>query len=42
MANIDQVRRPPSVAEANHLKISMDDITEQMDGFVAPNDAHIE
>ena len=42
MANIDQVQRPPSVAEANHLKISMDDITEQMDGFVAPNDAHIE
>jgi predicted protein tyrosine phosphatase len=41
MANIDQVQRPPSVAEANHLKISMDDITEQMDGFVAPNDAHI-
>jgi predicted protein tyrosine phosphatase len=42
MANIDQVQRPPSVAEVNHLKISMDDITEQMDGFVAPNDAHIE
>jgi predicted protein tyrosine phosphatase len=42
MAKIDQVQRPPSVAEANHLKISMDDVTEQMDGFVAPNDAHIE
>jgi predicted protein tyrosine phosphatase len=42
MANIDQVQRPPSIAEANHLKISMDDITEQMDGFVAPNDTHIE
>jgi predicted protein tyrosine phosphatase len=42
MANIDQVQRPPSIAEANHLRISMDDITEQMDGFVAPNDAHIE
>jgi predicted protein tyrosine phosphatase len=42
MANVDQVQRPPSVSEANHLKISMDDITEQMDGFVAPNVSHIE
>jgi predicted protein tyrosine phosphatase len=42
MANVDQVQRPLSVAEVNHLRVSMDDITEQMDGFVAPNDAHIE
>lgn len=42
MANVDQVQRPPSVLPANHLKVSMDDITEVMDGFVAPNEAHIE
>ena len=42
MANVDQVQRPASVLEANHLKVSMDDITEQMDGFVAPADHHIE
>src|SRR6266403_792415 len=42
MANVDQVQRPASVLEANHLKVSMDDITEQMDGFVAPCDAHSE
>ncbi|HXL13817.1 MAG TPA: protein tyrosine phosphatase [Bradyrhizobium sp.] len=42
MANVDQVQRPASVLEVNHLKVSMDDITEQMDGFVAPCDAHIE
>ena len=42
MANVDQVQRPESVLPANHLKISMDDITEQMDGFVAPSDSHIE
>ncbi|QPF83366.1 dual specificity protein phosphatase family protein [Bradyrhizobium genosp. L] len=42
MANVDQVQRPPSVLSANHLKVSMDDITEVMDGFVAPNEAHIE
>ena len=42
MANVDQVQRPASVLEANHLKVSMDDITEQMDGFTAPADHHIE
>src|SRR3979411_277734 len=42
MANVDQVQRPESVLPANHLKVSMDDITEQMDGFVAPSDQHIE
>ncbi len=41
MANVDQVQRPESVLPANHLKVSMDDITEEMDGFVAPSDAHI-
>jgi predicted protein tyrosine phosphatase len=42
MANVDQVQRPASVLEANHLRVSMDDITEQIDGFLAPSDAHIE
>src|SRR3954447_26736399 len=42
MANVDQVQRPDSVLPANHLKVQMDDITEQIDGFVAPCDLHIE
>src|SRR5437868_7239199 len=42
MANVDQVQRPVSVLAANHLKVSMDDITESIDGFVAPSDQHIE
>ena len=42
MANVDQVARPASVLPANHLKVAMDDITEQMDGFVAPSETHIE
>ena len=42
MANVAQVQRPQSVLEANHLRVQMDDITEVMDGFVAPNEAHIE
>jgi predicted protein tyrosine phosphatase len=41
MGNVDQVRRPESVRPANHLKVAMDDITEPMDGFVAPSDAHV-
>jgi len=42
MANVDQVQRPQSVLPANHLRVQMDDITEQMEGFVAPCDSHIE
>ena len=42
MANVEQVARPVSVLPANHLKVSMDDITEEIDGFVAPSEAHID
>jgi predicted protein tyrosine phosphatase len=41
MANVEQVVRPVSVLPANHLKVSMDDITEELDGFVAPSEMHI-
>ena len=41
MGNVDQVQRPESVKPANHLKVAMDDITEPMDGYVAPSEAHI-
>lgn len=41
MANVGQVQRPATVLEANHLRIEMDDITEVMDGFNAPNLDHI-
>jgi predicted protein tyrosine phosphatase len=42
MAKVEQVRRPESVLEANHLKVQVDDITEPMDGFVAPTDLHVD
>jgi predicted protein tyrosine phosphatase len=42
MANVEQVQRPASVLEANHLRVSMDDITEHMDGYVAPSQDHVE
>ena len=42
MAKVDQVQRPASVLEINHLACQVDDITEHMDGFVAPCETHIE
>jgi predicted protein tyrosine phosphatase len=42
MANVAQVPRPASVLPANHLKVQVDDITEQIEGFVAPSETHIE
>jgi predicted protein tyrosine phosphatase len=41
MANVAQVQRPESVLAANHLKVQMDDITEQLEGFVAPTETHV-
>ncbi|MET0443096.1 MAG: protein tyrosine phosphatase [Pseudorhodoplanes sp.] len=41
MANVAQVVRPETVTDANHLRVQVDDITEVMDGFVAPNEGHI-
>ena len=42
MAKVDQVQRPETVLEANHLKVQVDDIVEAMDGFVAPTDLHVD
>ena len=42
MANVAQVQRPESVLAANHHKVQMDDITEQLEGFVAPTETHVE
>jgi predicted protein tyrosine phosphatase len=42
MKDVSMVRRPPQVAECNHLLLDMDDITTEMDGYVPPNEAHVE
>lgn len=42
MGKVDQVQRPESILEANHLKVAFDDITEPMDGFVLPSEEHVE
>jgi predicted protein tyrosine phosphatase len=42
MADVAQVRRPPSIREHHHLVISMDDITQEAEGFTAPALDHVE
>ena len=42
MGNADQVERPASVLPANHLKVAVDDIVEEIEGFVAPSQVHVE
>lgn len=42
MKDIAQVKRPPSVMEANHLLLDMDDITMPIDGYVHPCEEHVE
>ena len=41
MGRVEQVVRPPSIARDDHCLISVDDITEEIDGFVAPAAAHM-
>jgi predicted protein tyrosine phosphatase len=41
LKDVHLVRRPDSIAVTNHLILSMDDITEPLDGYVAPADQHI-
>ncbi|CAM5443715.1 Tyrosine specific protein phosphatases domain-containing protein OS=Afipia felis OX=1035 GN=NCTC12722_02964 PE=4 SV=1 [Afipia felis] len=42
MGKVERAVTPPSVLDANHLRVSMDDITEAADGFQAPAAAHID
>jgi predicted protein tyrosine phosphatase len=41
MANVHHVVRPETILPENHLKVSVDDITEEMEGFVAPCADHV-
>src|SRR5579883_3278648 len=41
MGKVDQVQRPVSIRPENHLKVSVDDITAPMDGFVMPSEEHV-
>lgn len=42
MKDVAMVQRPRSVAAGDHLLLDMDDITMEIDGYVAPREAHVE
>jgi predicted protein tyrosine phosphatase len=42
LRNTDQVVRPSTVMSENHLVLSMDDIVAPMEGYEAPEEAHVE
>ena len=39
--DISLVHRPASITPENHLLLDMDDITDPIDGYVAPHEAHV-
>jgi len=41
LKDVDLVRRPDTIAPANHLVLGMDDIIEPLTGYVAPADDHV-
>jgi predicted protein tyrosine phosphatase len=41
LKDVDLVRRPDTIAPANHLILGMDDITEPLNGYIAPADDHV-
>lgn len=42
MGKVEKAQTPASILAANHLRVSMDDITEAADGFKVPAATHIE
>lgn len=40
--DVSLVRRPGSITAENHLLLDMDDIVAEMDGYVPPNQTHVE
>jgi len=41
LKDIDLVRRPDVIIPDNHLILGMDDISEPLDGYIAPADEHL-
>src|SRR3954469_25061365 len=41
LKDTDLVQRPECILQDNHLILGMDDITEQLDGYVVPCDEHV-
>jgi predicted protein tyrosine phosphatase len=41
MRDVELVRRPPTIADAHHLLLRLDDISEPLDGYTVPAEEHI-
>ena len=41
MRDVELVRRPPTIADADHLRLRFDDISEPIDGYTVPAEEHI-
>jgi predicted protein tyrosine phosphatase len=41
LKDTDLVQRPESILADNHLILGMDDVSEQLDGYVMPADEHV-
>jgi predicted protein tyrosine phosphatase len=41
MRDVSKVVRPQGIAEANHLILSMDDISQPLDGYEMPGETHV-
>ncbi|HEV2957579.1 MAG TPA: protein tyrosine phosphatase [Xanthobacteraceae bacterium] len=40
MRDVELVRRPPTIADADHLRLRLDDISEPIDGYTVPAEEH--
>jgi predicted protein tyrosine phosphatase len=41
LRDVDRMQRPRHIAVQNHLVLSMDDITEPIDGYAPPSEEHV-
>jgi predicted protein tyrosine phosphatase len=41
MRDVELVRRPPTIADVDHLRLRLDDISEPIDGYTVPAEEHI-
>jgi len=41
MKDMELVRRPLTIADENHLRLAMDDISAPLDGYTAPAEEHL-
>src|SRR5436190_14036078 len=41
LKDVDLIQRPSAIVPDNHLVLGMDDIAEELDGYIAPADEHL-